>query len=112
MVDRDAAPEVGRPPMQTTTLSAGTLDDQLAARMAQFRPPAGTPGRGFSLPHAQFLTHRGSAGLGGTAADVEIYADQPARVGPPLLGLPAEHPGQSTERVEGDSRRARWFTAD
>ena len=41
----------------------------------------GTPGKRFSLPHAQVLMHQGSAGFGGTAADIEIYAGQLERTG-------------------------------
>jgi ATP-dependent Clp protease protease subunit len=56
--------------------------------------------------------HQGSAGFGGTAADVEIYADQLDRIGTTLLRLTAEHTGQSIATVERDSRRDRWFTAE
>ena len=55
--------------------------------------------------------HQGSAGFGGTAADVEIYAGQLEKLGATLLRLPAEHTGQPVEVVERDSRRDRWFTA-
>jgi ATP-dependent Clp protease protease subunit len=94
-------------PNDVSTLAMG-----LAGSMAQFLLTAGTPGKRFSLPHAQILMHQGSAGFGGTAADVEIYADQLDRVGTTLLRLTAEHTGQSIETVERDSRRDRWFTAD
>jgi ATP-dependent Clp protease protease subunit len=94
-------------PNDVSTLAMG-----LAGSMGQFLLTAGTPGKRFSLPHAQILMHQGSAGFGGTAADVEIYADQLDRVGATLLRLTAEHSGQSIETVERDSRRDRWFTAD
>jgi ATP-dependent Clp protease protease subunit len=84
----------------------------LAASMGQFLLSAGTPGKRFSLPHAQILMHQGSAGFGGTAADVEIYAHQLERVGATMLRLIAEHTGQSVETVEQDSRRDRWFDAE
>jgi ATP-dependent Clp protease protease subunit len=80
--------------------------------MGQFLLSAGTPGKRFSLPHAQILMHQGSAGFGGTAADVEIYAEQLERVGATLLQLTSEHTGQPTETIERDSRRDRWFTAE
>jgi ATP-dependent Clp protease protease subunit len=56
--------------------------------------------------------HQGSAGFGGTAADVEIYAEQLERVGNTMLRLISEHTGQPIETVERDSRRDRWFNAD
>ncbi len=63
-------------PNDVSTLALG-----LAGSMGQFLLTAGTPGKRFSLPHAQVLMHQGSAGFGGTAADVEIYADQLERIG-------------------------------
>ncbi|MGX6607423.1 ClpP family protease [Micromonosporaceae bacterium Da 78-11] len=94
-------------PNEVSTLALG-----LAGSMGQFLLSAGTPGKRFSLPHAQILMHQGSAGFGGTAADVEIYAEQLERVGSTLLRLTAEHTGQPIETVERDSRRDRWFTAE
>ncbi|MET8154423.1 ClpP family protease [Actinoplanes sp. NPDC049668] len=94
-------------PNDVSTLAMG-----LAGSMGQFLLSAGTPGKRFSLPHAQILMHQGSAGFGGTAADVEIYAEQLERVGATLLRLTAEHTGQPIETVERDSRRDRWFTAE
>jgi ATP-dependent Clp protease protease subunit len=93
-------------PNDVSTLALG-----LAGSMGQFLLSAGTPGKRFSLPHAQVLMHQGSAGFGGTAADVEIYADQLERIGATLTRLTAEHTGQSFDTVERDSRRDRWFTA-
>src|ERR1035438_3586766 len=63
-------------PNDVSTLAMG-----LAGSMAQFLLCAGTAGKRFSLPHAQVLMHQGSAGFGGTAADVEIYAEQLERTG-------------------------------
>jgi ATP-dependent Clp protease, protease subunit len=93
-------------PNDVSTLAMG-----LAGSMAQFLLCAGTRGKRFSLPHAQVLMHQGSAGFGGTAADVEIYAKQLERTGALMTRLTAEHTGQSEERVEADSRRDRWFSA-
>jgi ATP-dependent Clp protease protease subunit len=94
-------------PNDVSTLAMG-----LAGSMGQFLLTAGTPGKRFSLPHAQILMHQGSAGFGGTAADVEIYAEQLDRVGNLVLRLTAEHTGQPVETVERDSRRDRWFDAE
>jgi ATP-dependent Clp protease protease subunit len=94
-------------PNDVSTLAMG-----LAGSMGQFLLSAGTPGKRFSLPHAQILMHQGSAGFGGTAADVEIYAEQLARVGGTMLRLIAEHTGQPLDVVERDSQRDRWFNAE
>jgi ATP-dependent Clp protease, protease subunit len=93
-------------PNDVSTLAMG-----LAGSMAQFLLCAGTRGKRFALPHAQVLMHQGSAGFGGTAADVEIYAKQLERTGALMTRLTAEHTGQPEERVEEDSRRDRWFSA-
>src|SRR5215831_19494402 len=94
-------------PNDVSTLAMG-----LAGSMGQFLLCAGTPGKRFSLPHAQVLMHQGSAGFGGTAADVEIYSAQLERVSALMTRLTAEHTGQPPERVEQDSRRDRWFSAE
>jgi ATP-dependent Clp protease protease subunit len=93
-------------PNDVSTLAMG-----LAGSMGQFLLSAGTPGKRFSLPHAQVLMHQGSAGFGGTAADVEIYAGQLERIGSTLIRLTAEQTGQSYETIERDSLRDRWFDA-
>jgi ATP-dependent Clp protease, protease subunit len=94
-------------PNDVSTLAMG-----LAGSMAQFLLCAGTPGKRFSLPHAQVLMHQGSAGFGGTAADVEIYSAQLERVSALMTRLTAENTGQPPGRVEQDSRRDRWFSAE
>jgi len=94
-------------PNDVSTLAMG-----LAGSMAQFLLCAGTAGKRFSLPHAQVLMHQGSAGFGGTAADVEIYAAQLERTGELMTRLTAEHTGQPVDRVAADSRRDRWFSAE
>src|SRR5580658_10958898 len=94
-------------PNDVSTLAMG-----LAGSMAQFLLCAGTAGKRFSLPRAQVLMHQGSAGFGGTAADVEIYAAQLERIGKMLTRLVSKHTGQPEDRVAADSLRDRWFTAE
>jgi ATP-dependent Clp protease protease subunit len=94
-------------PNDVSTLAMG-----LAGSMAQFLLCAGAPGKRYSLPHAQVLMHQGSAGFGGTAADVEIYAAQLERTSALMVRLIAEHTGQPVERIEKDSLRDRWFSAE
>jgi ATP-dependent Clp protease protease subunit len=94
-------------PNDVSTLAMG-----LAGSMGQFLLCAGTAGKRFSLPHAQVLMHQGSAGFGGTAADVEIYAEQLEKTAATMIGLIAHHTGQPAEIVERDSMRDRWFSAE
>jgi ATP-dependent Clp protease protease subunit len=57
------------------------------------------------------LLHQGSAGIGGTAMDIAIQADDLRRTRDTVLACIAEDTGQPFARVEEDSRRDRWFTA-
>ena len=98
--------------MQLIPNDVSTLAMGLAASMGHFLLCAGTPGKRYSLPHAQVLMHQGSAGFGGTAADVEIYSRQLERTGAIMTGLIARHTGQPAERVRADSERDRWFSAE
>lgn len=94
-------------PNDVSTLAMG-----LAASMGQFLLSAGTPGKRYVLPHARVLMHQGSAGIGGTAVDIEIQAENLEHVKDVLLGLIAEHTGQPRAVIERDSWRDRWFTAE
>jgi ATP-dependent Clp protease, protease subunit len=94
-------------PNDVSTLAMG-----LAGSMGQFLLCAGTAGKRFSLPHAQVLMHQGSAGFGGTAADVEIYAEQLERTGATMIRLISKHTGKPAETIEKDSLRDRWFSAE
>ena len=93
-------------PNDVATLAMG-----LAASMGQFLLSAGTPGKRYALPHARVLLHQGSAGIGGTAIDIEIQAENLEHTKNVMVGLIAEHTGQPAERVEKDALRDRWFTA-
>ena len=83
----------------------------MAASAGQFLLSAGTRGKRFALPHARVLLHQGSSGIGGTAVDVELQAEDLRHTRDTVLGLVAEHTGQPVERVREDSLRDRWFTA-
>lgn len=93
-------------PNDVATLAMG-----LAASAAQFLLSAGTPGKRFALRHARVLMHQPSGGIGGTAVDIAIQAQNMAHVKRTMQGLIAEHTGQTVETIERDSDRDRWFTA-
>lgn len=94
-------------PNDVSTLAMG-----LAASTAQFLLCAGAPGKRFSLEHARVLMHQPSGGLGGTAVDIAIQAQNMAHVKKTMQELIAEHTGQSVTTIAQDSDRDRWFTAD
>jgi ATP-dependent Clp protease protease subunit len=83
-----------------------------AASAGQFLLTAGTPGKRFALPHARILMHQGSAGIGGTAVDIELQAEDLRYTRDTVLGITAELTGQPIERIAQDSLRDRWFTAE
>ena len=83
----------------------------LAASMGEFLLAAGTKGKRYALPHARIMMHQPSAGIGGSAADIAIQAEQFALTKKEMNRLNAEFTGQTIERIEADSDRDRWFTA-
>ena len=82
-----------------------------AASAGQFLLSSGTRGKRSALPHARVLLHQGSSGIGGTAVDIEIQADDLRYTRDTVLSLVAADTGQPLERIREDSRRDRWFTA-
>jgi ATP-dependent Clp protease protease subunit len=94
-------------PNDVSTLALG-----MAASAGQFLLSAGTPGKRFALRHSRILMHQGSSGIGGSAVDIELQADDLRHTRDTVLGLIAEHTGQPLERVVEDSQRDRWFTAE
>lgn len=83
----------------------------LAASMGQVLLTAGAKGKRYTLPHARILMHQGSAGLGGTASDIKIQADQWNLSKKELNAITAERTGKTPEQIERDGDRDRWFTA-
>ena len=93
-------------PCEVSTLALG-----LACSAGQFLLSAGTPGHRFALPHARILMHQGSAGIAGSAVDVEVQADDLRHMVNTVLGLISGDTGQPYDRVFEDSLHDRWFTA-
>ncbi len=89
-----------------------TVGMGLAASMGQFLLCAGTKGKRYALPHARIMMHQPSSGMGGSASDIKIQAQQSLHIKKVLLELISEHTGQTVEQVENDADRDRWFTAD
>ncbi|QEW02235.1 ClpP family protease [Microbacterium lushaniae] len=93
-------------PNDVATLALG-----LACSAGQFLLSAGTHGKRRALPHARILMHQGSAGIGGSAVEVEVQADDLRHMRDTVLGLIADDTGQSPERIFEDSLHDRWYTA-
>ena len=97
--------------MQFIDNDVQTVAMGMAASMGQFLLCAGAPGKRFALPHARIMMHQPSGGIGGTAADIAIQAEQMLFTKKTIQRLIAEHTGQTYEQIETDSDRDRWFTA-
>ena len=97
--------------MKYSPCDIATYGMGLAASMGQFLLSGGTKGKRYALPHARIMMHQPSAGVGGTAADIAIQAEQFAQTKREMAELIAQHSGQSVEQIEKDSDRDKWFTA-
>jgi ATP-dependent Clp protease, protease subunit len=84
----------------------------LAASMGQFLLCAGTKGKRYALPHARVMMHQPSVGIGGTASDIAIQAEQILYTKRTMIDRIAFHTGQTVEQIDNDSDRDRWFTAE
>ena len=97
--------------MQYVSCDVGTIAMGLAASMGQFLLSAGAKGKRYALPHARVMMHQPLGGIGGTATDIKIQAEQILHIKRQMAELIAAHTGQSVETIEKDSDRDRWFTA-
>ncbi len=98
--------------MQWVPNDVATVAMGLAASMGQFLLSAGAPGKRYATPHARVMMHQPSGGIGGTASDIKIQAQQMLHVKAQMAELIAAHTGQTIEQIEADSDRDRWFTAE
>ena len=98
--------------MQYVPNDVSTYAFGMAASMGQFLLTAGAHGKRYALPHATILMHQPSGGIGGTASDIRIQAEQMLYVKHTLFERTALHTGQSVEQIERDADRDRWFTAE
>jgi ATP-dependent Clp protease protease subunit len=98
--------------MQYIKNDVATFAMGLAASMGQFLLCAGAAGKRYALPHARIMMHQPAGGLGGTASDIKIQAEQMIYTKKKMAELIAYHTGQTVETIERDSDRDRWFTAE
>lgn len=84
-----------------------------AASMGAFLLSAGTPGKRFALPNSRVMIHQPliSGGLGGQASDIEIHAKELLKLKDKLNRLLAEHTGQPLEKIERDTDRDNFMSA-
>jgi ATP-dependent Clp protease protease subunit len=82
-----------------------------AASMGAFLLSAGTKGKRFALPHARIMIHQPSGGAQGQSTDIQIQAQEIQRLKDSLNELLASHTGQDFEKVERDTERDNFMSA-
>src|SRR5690606_4054604 len=100
-----------RDAMRLVPCDVSTVALGLACSAGQFLLSAGTKGKRFALPHARILLHQGSSGIGGSAVEIEVQANDLRHIRDTVIGLVADDTGQPVERVFEDSLHDHWFTA-
>jgi ATP-dependent Clp protease protease subunit len=99
--------------MQWLKSPVNTICMGLAASMGAFLLAAGRKGRRSALPHSRIMIHQPSqGGGGGTAADIEIQAKEILYLRAKMNELMARHTGQPVERIERDTDRDRFMSAE
>jgi len=84
----------------------------MTASLAAILLCAGTKGKRHSLPHAKIMLHQPTGGLGGQASDIKIQAEEIIKTKNMLDEIVAEHTGQKLERVQRETQRDRYMTAE
>ncbi len=99
--------------MQTTKCPVRTICVGVAASAAALILAGGATGKRFTLPNSKILIHQPwVSGVGGQAVDVKIYADEIMKTRDRVNEILAKHTGQPKERIEKDTDRDYWMSAE
>ena len=98
--------------MQFVSCDVATYCIGQAASMGAALLTAGAKGKRFALPNARIMIHQPLAGMQGTAAEVEIHVKELRRIKQRMNELMIEHTGHSLEKIEEDTDRDRFMSAD
>ncbi len=83
-----------------------------AASAAAVLMAAGAPGKRFALPHSRIMLHQPHGGVEGQVTDIEIQAKEIVRLRVELNNVLVDHTNQELSRIEEDTERDFWMTAD
>ena len=83
-----------------------------AASMGALLLAAGTKGKRFALPHARILIHQPLGGVQGQATDIDIQAREILRMREELNRILVHHTGQSMDKIQRDTDRDFFMTAE
>ena len=98
--------------MQYIKCDVSTICIGMAASMGAFLLSGGTKGKRYALPNAEIMIHQPSGGSQGQATDMKIVAEHILKTKARMNRLMAEHTGQPVEKVEADTERDNWMTAE
>ena len=98
--------------MQFITCDVATYCIGQAASMGAILLTAGAAGKRFALPNARIMIHQPLAGMQGTAAEIEIHAKELKRIKQRMNEILIKHTGHPLEKIEQDTDRDRFMTAD
>ncbi len=98
--------------MQYIRTKVSTICMGQAASMGAFLLTAGEPGKRFALPNARIMIHQPLGGAQGQATDIEIQTQEILRIKRKLNSLMAHHSGQPIEKVEKDTDRDYYLSAE
>jgi ATP-dependent Clp protease protease subunit len=92
--------------------NVSTLCIGLAASMGAFLLSAGEKGKRFSLPNSKIMIHQPLGGAQGQATDIEIHAREILKTREQLNRILADRTGQSLEKIQNDTERDYFMSAD
>jgi len=98
--------------MQYVKPSISTICMGQAASMGALLLGAGTKGKRFALPHARIMIHQPLGGVQGQATDIDIQAREILRMRDELNRILVHHTGQTLERIQRDTDRDFFMTAE
>jgi ATP-dependent Clp protease protease subunit len=98
--------------MQFVACDVATYCIGQAASMGAILLTAGATGKRFALPNARIMIHQPLAGMQGTAEDIAIHAREFKRIKERMNQILIKHTGHPLERIEKDTDRDRFMTAD
>lgn len=98
--------------MQYVTSDVTTICTGMAASMAAVLLVSGEKGKRFALKHSRVMIHQPMGGAQGQASDMEITVREIRKLKDELYRIIADHSGQPLEKVEHDSDRDYWMTAE
>lgn len=97
--------------MQYISADVTTICTGMAASMAAVLLTAGTKGKRSALKHSRIMIHQPMGGAQGQASDIEITAREIGKLKKELYTIIAEHSDNDYARIETDSDRDYWMTA-